>query len=166
MRGEVNIHELGPDEWGRFRAIRLRSLAEAPLAFGTTLAEAQAIPRGRWPAQLAAAATFVARLDDDPVDVGVVRLAPDRTDARVGWLISMWVAPEARGRGVGDALVRTVLQRARELGHRRVCLDVADMNLDAVFLYARHGFRATGETGTHRPPRQHVREHRREVRLA
>lgn len=40
------------------------------------------------------------------------------------------------------------------------------MNLDAVFLYARHGFRATGQTGAHRPPRQHVREHRREVRLA
>lgn len=164
MTSEVVVDELAPDEWGRFRALRLRSLAEAPLAFGSTLAEEDGLPEEAWPGRLAAAVTFVAR-GPGGADVGVVRLAPDRTDPSVGWLVSMWVDPAARGRGVGDALVAAVLERARRRGYTRVRLDVADLNVDAVLLYARHGFRATGETGTHRPPREHVREHRREVRL-
>ncbi len=169
MSAPVFIDELGAEEWARFREVRLRALMEAPLAFGSTLEEERALPEADWPHQLSRAVTFVARCDGSRGpggDVGVVRLAADRADPEVGWLIAMWVCPEARGCGVGDALVSAVLERARAVGYTRVRLDVADLNQDAVLLYARHGFTPTGEVGTHRPPREHIREHRREVVLA
>lgn len=48
--------------------------------------------------------------------------------------------PEARGRGVGEALTRAVLSRAKELGARRVVLCSLESMTTAHRLYARLGF--------------------------
>lgn len=48
--------------------------------------------------------------------------------------------PAARGRGVGEALTRAVLDRARELGLRRVVLSSLDGMKAAHRLYERLGF--------------------------
>ncbi|HEY2205857.1 MAG TPA: GNAT family N-acetyltransferase [Pseudonocardia sp.] len=53
----------------------------------------------------------------------------------------MWVAPAARGLGVGDAALREVLDRA---GRRPVVLSVRADNGPAVRLYRRHGFADAG----------------------
>ncbi|WIY02731.1 GNAT family N-acetyltransferase [Amycolatopsis mongoliensis] len=50
------------------------------------------------------------------------------------------VAPSARGRGVGEALTRAVLERARALGIRRVVLSSLDRMHSAHRLYERLGF--------------------------
>jgi len=55
-------------------------------------------------------------------------------------LISMWVAPFARGRGVGDSLVHAVIEWAREQQAPRVVLGMFGSNKHAVALYRRHGF--------------------------
>ena len=87
----------------------------------------------------------------------------DYTDA--AGLFGMWVAPEVRGQRVGRALVAAVIAWARGEGYRRVVLDVADANRAAIRLYESCGFVATGETGTLPPPREHITEHRRCLRL-
>lgn len=60
-------------------------------------------------------------------------------------LISMWVAPQGRGQGVGDALLRHaigwVAQRDPGAALR---LQVREHNEHAVALYERHGFVTTG----------------------
>jgi ribosomal protein S18 acetylase RimI-like enzyme len=48
--------------------------------------------------------------------------------------------PAARGRGIGEALTRAVLDRARELGLRRVVLSSLDSMKTAHRLYERIGF--------------------------
>jgi ribosomal protein S18 acetylase RimI-like enzyme len=53
----------------------------------------------------------------------------------------MWVAPEARGRGVGDALIAAVEQWARRSGAGTLLLSVAAGNAAAAALYRRNGFR-------------------------
>jgi ribosomal protein S18 acetylase RimI-like enzyme len=78
----------------------------------------------------------------------------------------MWVAPEARGHGVGEQLILAVKDWARSAGHARLLLDVADGNLPAVALYERMGFEPTGEIGSLPPPREHVAEHRRALDLS
>ncbi|WP_326955449.1 GNAT family N-acetyltransferase [Amycolatopsis sp. NBC_01286] len=50
------------------------------------------------------------------------------------------VAPSARGRGIGEALTRAVLDRARTLGLRRVVLSSLDGMRSAHRLYERLGF--------------------------
>ena len=52
------------------------------------------------------------------------------------------VAPPARGRGVGGALLRAAEEEARRNGVRRLVLDVIESN-PARRLYERHGFHVT-----------------------
>ena len=46
------IERLGPDDWQEFREIRLRALADAPTAFGMTLADAEQQTEDTWRARL------------------------------------------------------------------------------------------------------------------
>lgn len=55
------------------------------------------------------------------------------------------VAPQAQGRGVGEALARACLARAGELGCRSVVICVRDFAADARRLYARMGFERAPE---------------------
>ncbi len=55
-------------------------------------------------------------------------------------LISMWVAPFARGRGVGAALIDAVIGWSREQQARKLVLSVVDENEHAIKLYRRHRF--------------------------
>ncbi len=136
------IERLRSGDGPRLRAIRLRALAEAPDAFATTLGEAEKRDPDDCEAQIAALPTFVWREGD--TDLGLVRGAARDGDPESGYLISMWVAPEARGRGVGAALVNEVVAWARGSGLRRLFLDVGLHNAAARRLYERVGFVATG----------------------
>ncbi len=159
----MEIRRLGAHEGPRLRTLRLRALAEAPDAFGSTHDEAAALPPDRWAAQLREIPTFVAVVDGE--DVGLVRGARDDSRADAAWLISMWVAPEVRGQGVGEALIDAVVEWARASGARRLLLDVGDHNQPAIALYSRMGFEPNGTTGSLPAPRSHIREHQRELRL-
>ena len=159
----LRVDRLTVDEAPRLRAIRLRALADAPAAFGATLEEALSRPADTWAQQLRELPSFVAV--DDGVDVGMVRCQPDGTRADTASLISMWVAPAARRSGVGDALIDAAIEWARANGVSRLLLYVVDDNAPAIALYARKGFQPTGEVATMPPPREHIREHERELRL-
>ena len=65
------------------------------------------------------------------------------------WLEDLFVREEARGAGLGAALVEAGLERARERGCRRVELDTNEANEAALALYRRLGFseRSKGAAG-------------------
>lgn len=50
------------------------------------------------------------------------------------------VIPEARGKGVGAALLKAVETRAREMGYAKLTLEVLDVNERARGLYQKMGF--------------------------
>ncbi len=58
-------------------------------------------------------------------------------------LCKMAVAPEARGRGLGDVLIRAVIQGARERGARQLYLVSNTQLHPAIALYRKHGFAVT-----------------------
>ncbi|MDX8346695.1 GNAT family N-acetyltransferase [Cognatiyoonia sp. IB215446] len=58
----------------------------------------------------------------------------------------IFVAPEARGRGVGTALIDAICKEAKQRGYRQVRLDVIDTNPRARALYLHEGFE---EVATH-----------------
>ncbi|MCK7615287.1 GNAT family N-acetyltransferase [Roseibium sediminicola] len=60
----------------------------------------------------------------------------------------IFVAEEARGQGVGSALLEAVCAQARERGLARVRLDVINTNPRARALYERAGFKAVSEEKT------------------
>jgi len=136
--------------------LRLRALREAPDSFDTTSEEAARWAPEAWDRQLRQLATFVATGDGG--DLGLVRGALHDRLPDAGYLISLWVAPDARGRGVGSALVDAVVRWAEAKGLSRLFLDVGEKNEAAIAFYSRKGFVPTGEAGTLPPPREHVRE--------
>lgn len=56
----------------------------------------------------------------------------------------IFVAEEARGKGVGTALLQAVAEEARRRGYRQVRLDVVDSNPRARALYLHEGFKEVG----------------------
>jgi ribosomal protein S18 acetylase RimI-like enzyme len=58
-----------------------------------------------------------------------------------GWIATLGVLPSHRGRGIGDALLRTAFAEFRRRGERRVALSVAAENASATQLYERAGMR-------------------------
>ena len=80
---------------------------------------------------------WIAEVDRRPVGcVMCVREVVPAT-ARLRLLL---VEPDARGRGVGDRLVRAVVDFAREVGYRDLVLWTNDVPSSARRLYQRHGF--------------------------
>jgi GNAT superfamily N-acetyltransferase len=118
----------------------MAALSDAPDAFGATLAETLAATDDEWRMRLAHRVHFVA-VDDGGAVVGTIGVFPSDERAGCSQVVSMWVAPEARGRGVGDALLDAALQAANG---GQVHLWVSEGNNHAERLYARHGFARTG----------------------
>jgi GNAT superfamily N-acetyltransferase len=141
----LDVVRLKPDEWETYRAIRLAALRDAPSAFGSTLAEAERQTEATWRGRLETSPIFVARLPElDGVDAGLIGAYLER-ETETYELVSMWVRPEARGRGVSDALVQTVLDWVADAGADQVHLWVTESNQPARRLYERCGFSYTGE---------------------
>jgi ribosomal protein S18 acetylase RimI-like enzyme len=168
--GDVEVAVADATRWRHVRALRLAALADTPDAFASTLEGERRLAADAWREQLVRdrAVTLVAELaltDGQVGNAGMAIVAPafDRDDA--GGMYGLWVAPWARGRGVGDALLRAALDHGRRLGFDRLVLDVGDHNAPAIALYERFGFVPTGRTSALPPPREHVTEHERLVEL-
>nr|EIF90610.1 acetyltransferase [Streptomyces tsukubensis NRRL18488] len=73
--------------------------------------------------------------------VGYARVVTDR--ATFAWLCDVYVAPELRGRGLGNGLVAAVRDEVAALGVYRIMLATAD----AHEVYARAGFAPLEEPG-------------------
>jgi ribosomal protein S18 acetylase RimI-like enzyme len=135
----ISIRTVSADDWREWRELRREALREAPDAFGSTLAgwSGDGDYEARWRDRLETLpVNLIADLDDVPV--GMVSLTAV-TDLEAE-LISMWVAPQARGRGVGQALVLSVLDQARANGAASIALDVTAGNDAAIALYVKTGF--------------------------
>jgi ribosomal protein S18 acetylase RimI-like enzyme len=108
------------------------------------LAEEQDRGPDAWAARLSAAAVsgqdypLVAELAGQPV--GLVWAKVDAADACVVNVFQMWVAPESRGRGVAEALLRAATRWARARRARVVQLGVSCAATAAFRLYLRAGF--------------------------
>jgi ribosomal protein S18 acetylase RimI-like enzyme len=59
--------------------------------------------------------------------------------------LAIAVVPNARGKGVGSALLEALLERARAEGHDAISLSVDRNNAGAIELYERYGFERVRE---------------------
>jgi ribosomal protein S18 acetylase RimI-like enzyme len=74
------------------------------------------------------------------LDERVVASAMAGYDGHRGWVFYVAVAPEARGRGFGRALMREVERRLREAGCPKLNLLVRDDNAAAIGFYRALGY--------------------------
>lgn len=152
-----------PDHWLTLKTLRLAALTQDPDAFGSTLAREQGQPEAFWRARIeSAAANILACVDGVPAGLTTLAYPQGHPDA---WIYGVWVAPHARGCGLGEALMQEAARIARCAGAQRLLLEVADTNAPAIALYARLGFEITGNTSHLAAPREHITEHERALTL-
>ena len=81
-------------------------------------------------------AFFVVYRDSHPLGCGAIRML----DADTAEIKRMYVAPGARGHGIGRMILDSLQSEARRLGARRLVLETGERQPEAVALYARAGF--------------------------
>ncbi|MGZ8371073.1 MAG: ribosomal protein S18-alanine N-acetyltransferase, partial [Caulobacteraceae bacterium] len=81
----------------------------------------------------------VALIADDSAGFILVRVAADEAE-----IITLAVQPDARGKGLGRALLEAACDRAAALDSRTLFLEVAADNAAALALYSAAGFQPAG----------------------
>jgi GNAT superfamily N-acetyltransferase len=141
---KVAVRAVDASAWRTMRDVRLAALHDAPRAFGSSYEREAGFSRDDWLSRIAHGVSFFAYADGPgPAPAGIVGAFEDGPG--LAELVSMWVHPQARGHGIGRALVGTVVQWARAEGHSRVHLWVTETNDPARRLYESCGFALTGE---------------------
>jgi ribosomal protein S18 acetylase RimI-like enzyme len=138
------------------REVRLRALTTDPGAFGSTDTEVAARPRAFWRSWAADHAagddhcTLLALLTGRAV--GLIRIEREPACPGVFGIYSMWVAPEARRRGIALELLAEAERWIELAGGSEAELNVVDRETPARRLYERAGFRLDGrsEPAAHR----------------
>ena len=139
---------------GLLRRARLAALADSPASFAASLAEEMKLPSAEWAARARGSpgeVVFVA-LDDGGGPLGLAGARPHHEDPDAIGLWGMWVAPAARGHGLGSELVATVDRWARGRGAARLRLGVMSDVPRAVGFYERLGFTRVQERRYVRDP--------------
>ena len=84
---------------------------------------------------------LIAARSNDGEYVGCIALR--RFDDEASEVKRLFVLPEARGLGIGEALVGALIEKAKMLGYSKILLDVGDYQAPARALYAKCGFTET-----------------------
>ncbi len=145
----MSVRRIDPADAAALRRLRLAALLDEPTAFASTYEFESARTDEEWALRAAAGSagtrqvTFFADIDGDLVGlVGAYRDAP--ASARVH-LVSMWVAPAARRKGIGRHLIAGVVTWAHGTNATDVALWVTQGNAAAEELYKVSSFAPTGE---------------------
>jgi RimJ/RimL family protein N-acetyltransferase len=144
----MHIRRLTPSDAATFQLLRLAGLQESPSAFGSSFGEEQGRSLSAIEERLAVepdSGVFGAFEGQVPVGLAGLRKERRRNFAHKAFIWGMYVAPAARGNGIGRALLLEVLALARSVPElRQVNLSANAGNTAAVRLYESAGFRAYG----------------------
>jgi len=141
----VLVRETVADDWQALRDIRLEALRDAPTAFGSTYEQETERGEAHWRDRIARGGTFLAFVPEVSATEPSGLIGGYQEDPVTVELVSMYVRPRARGRGVGEALVAAVIDWAGKRNAECVRLWVTQTNAPARALYERCGFALTGE---------------------
>jgi ribosomal protein S18 acetylase RimI-like enzyme len=132
-----------------FKAVRLRALRDAPMAFGSTYAKESQLTDAEWIKRAAQwngerSVGFLAMDEGDRCGIAASFL--DQSDATRAHIVSVWTAPSHRRQGVARLLLQEILGWARRSGAQILQLMVTSNNQSALSSYQGQGFTLTGRT--------------------
>ena len=147
-RRTSTVHRVTPGDAARMRALRLEMLADSPLAFLETLAQAAARSHEDYRRRIvqASAGPNLAQFVADPggrlIGHAGGTVLPEDPGTTV--VFAIYITPARRGTGVLEDLVQAVADWSRSVGRAELMLEVVVGNDRAVRAYERLGFTDTG----------------------
>lgn len=126
-----------------YRAIRLAALQDSPDAFGSTYEAEAGLSMEAFAERLATTTVLAAYAGAGIVGMVGFKRQTIAKLAHKGFVWGFYVAPEARGQGVGTALVERIVAAATGVV-TQLTLSVVQGNDAALALYARCGFATYG----------------------
>ena len=144
MTESMSVDLLRPNDWQRYRAIRLRSLEINPEAFGGSFEAQSQWSETEWRTEMAKFVALVAVHDGTDVAVMTVEVL-DGDHGTTCWIGGCWSDPVVRGRGAFRTLFTYVDAHAAEFGWSKQGLGVWRDNDSAIAAYSALGFRFAGE---------------------
>jgi ribosomal protein S18 acetylase RimI-like enzyme len=144
----IEIIQLTPDDWQAYKALRLEALHTEPQAFGASYASNLQHPESFWRGRLAESAlgekSWLLFARHGGQLVGMIG-AYGSDDPAVVSVISMYVQPAHRGKGISKQLMRALLDTLRQHGQfERARLTVNPQQTAALNLYEGFGFVTVG----------------------
>ena len=142
----MHVREARSGEWEVFRDLRLRALKDDPDSFRTLYEERVDVPDSDWREGFERVlhddnmVTFFAETDE-PAGMSFARISDGQLQ-----IFGMWVAPAARGQGLGRALLDAAFLWGKVRGASSARLAVTIGNDVGEQLYAKAGFEPTGES--------------------
>jgi ribosomal protein S18 acetylase RimI-like enzyme len=135
---------LRDQEWRLLRELRLAAQRESPLALLSSHEDESQLDEQHWRRE-ARCHTWLALFDfDRPVGlIGAIR--DDEIPTTDRYLVSLWIEPSYRRKGIARLLIEATVSRLRDEGVTAVWLWVFGDNLPAKRLYRRLGFVSTGD---------------------
>lgn len=142
------IRRLQASDASEFQSLRLRGLLESPTAFGSSYEEEfeRTIPAIAATLAEGSGRNMLGAFSEN-VLVGIVGVGRETAlkEQHRGFIRSMYVAPEARGKGIGKALMNEAVCFAKAMpGLRQISLAVTAGNVAAIATYERFGFKVCG----------------------
>jgi ribosomal protein S18 acetylase RimI-like enzyme len=138
------VRRLLPDDAPAYRAIRLAGLAEAPSAFGASLAEDEALSEDDWRERLGRNFAYGVFSDTELGGIAGFYVEGGAKTKHRGHLVGVYTRPAFRGAGASRQLLAEVIAEASR--HVQfLYLQVTQTNLPAVRLYERMGFVVYGK---------------------
>ncbi|BCB85540.1 GNAT family N-acetyltransferase [Phytohabitans suffuscus] len=148
MTTRATVRRVRLQDAARMRALRLEMLADTPLAFLETLAEAAALPHDEFADRIARSsighfcAQYIAEVDGRFVGHAGGIMSPD--DPKLTIVFAVYITPAHRGTGMLARLVDGVAAWSRSVGRPDLMLEVVVGNDRALKAYERLGFVDTG----------------------
>lgn len=136
---EFIIDSMQPADWDRVRAIYLEGLATGQATF-----ETEAPSWEQWDAGHFEHCRLVARADDRVLGWAALSPASQRQVYAGVAEVSVYVAADARGCGIGSALMQALVEASERHGVWTLQSSIFPENRASVALHLNHGFREMG----------------------
>lgn len=135
----VRLEAMAPGDWAEVRAIYLEGIATGDATF-----ETEAPAWERWDASHRPGERFVAREGGAVLGWAALSSVSDRCVYGGVAEVSVYVAAAARGKGIGAALLRQLIDASEEAGVWTLQAGIFPENRGSLALHERLGFRQVG----------------------
>jgi phosphinothricin acetyltransferase len=142
--GEMQIRDATGDDAAAIARIYNQGIEDRVATLETTQRSPE--ERAEWMAARSPRHPVLVAADDDGAVLGWGSLNAFNPRPAYDHVVdfSLYVAREHRGRGIGDALLGALEERARGLGYHKMVLAAFPTNVPGMRLYERHGFKTVG----------------------